>query len=119
MSKPAKSVFYFGIYLILMGIMLMTIPNTLLGIFRLPATHEVWIRVVGLLAVALGYYYMYAGKYELTNFIRWTTHTRPLVIVVFTVFVLLGFGHPILILFGAIDLAGAAWTFIALKNGSS
>jgi hypothetical protein len=38
------------------------------------------------------------------------------VIIFFTVFVLLGLGHPSLIFFGVADLLGAIWTALALRN---
>ena len=57
MSKAALSMFIFGIYVILFGIILMVVPNALLAIFGLPATTEVWVRVVGMLVFLIGYLY--------------------------------------------------------------
>jgi len=51
MSNSAKSVFVFGIYISVLGIAFMTIPNALLGLFGFPATNEVWIRVAGMIRV--------------------------------------------------------------------
>jgi uncharacterized membrane protein YesL len=56
------------------------------------------------------------GLYDLRPFIRWTTYDRPTVIVVFTIFVVLGMVKPMLILFGAIDLLGAVWTWLELRS---
>ena len=121
MSKTAKTIFYFGIYIILLGLILMVIPNVLLTIFTIPATTEVWIRVVGMLVFLLGYYYIRAARNEegMTKFFRWTVHTRSSVIVFFIIFVALGFVKPILILFGVIDLFGAIWTGITLRSSTS
>lgn len=56
MSKSARSVFIFGLYLGVLGIILLVTPNFLLGVFQLPSTNEVWIRVVGMLLFLLGIY---------------------------------------------------------------
>lgn len=121
MSRAAKSIFYFGIYVILLGLILVLIPNFLLNIFNVPETDEVWIRVVGMLIIFIGYYYIRAATKEegMTKFFRWTVHTRSLVIVYFIIFALLNLVKPTLILFGGIDLIGAIWTGLALRSSSS
>lgn len=118
MSRAAKSVFVFGIYVISLGVFLVVAPNVLLKIFNIPETSEVWIRVVGMLVLIIGYYYVRAATNEegLTKFFRWTIFARSTVIVFFTVFVLLNYVKPILILFGVFDLAGAIWTALALRS---
>ncbi|HEX7567003.1 MAG TPA: hypothetical protein VF355_00400 [Anaerolineaceae bacterium] len=42
MSKPAVSIFVFGIYLELLGLVLMTAPNLILNLPGMPSTGEVW-----------------------------------------------------------------------------
>lgn len=44
----------FGIYLIGLALVLMTIPNTLLAVFGIASTQENWIRVVGMLSGRIG-----------------------------------------------------------------
>jgi hypothetical protein len=116
MSKGARSVFVFGIYLAGLGIVLLVAPNFLLELFFLPSTTEVWVRVVGMLVLFLGFYYTQAARKELTDFIRWTMYPRATVILFFTTFVLLGFAKPPLILFGVADLLGVVWTGLALRT---
>ncbi len=116
MSNSARSVLVFGLYLVVLGIVLLVAPNFLLRIFLLPGTTEVWIRVVGMLALILGFYCIQAARKETTDFFRWTVYARPTVIVFFAVFVLLGFASPPLILFGGVDLLGAIWTGLALRT---
>ncbi len=118
MSRAARSVFFFGIYILLLGVVLIVSPNVLFKFFKVQETTEVWIRIVGVMVLLIGYYYVRAATNEkgLTKFFRWTIYTRSSVIVFFTVFVLLNFVSPILILFGVIDLAGAIWTALALRS---
>ena len=116
MSKGARSVFVFGLYLAVLGIALLVAPNFLLEMFFLPSTTEVWVRVAGMLVLFLGFYYTQAARKELTDFIRWTMYPRSTVIFFFAAFVLLGFAKPPLILFGAVDLLGVIWTALALRS---
>ena len=119
MSHPAKSVFVFAIYLIVLGVTLLFIPNVLLGVFDFPETTEVWIRVVGMLLVLLAFYYINAARKELNAFFKWTVYARSSVIVFFLVFVLMDLAQPILLLFGVIDLLAAIWTGLALRSPKS
>lgn len=116
MSKPAVSVFVFGIYAACLACMLLIAPNVLLGLFRIPATTDVWIRIVGMLLLYLGGYYMLAARTEAVAFFRLSVWLRMSVIAFFGVFVLLGVAPPVLLLFGAVDFAMAAWTWGALRN---
>ncbi len=115
MSKAARSVWVFSIYLFVLGFVLVVVPNTLLSLFGLAETTDVWVRVVGMLVVILGYYYMTAASSESTAVIRATVVGRCAVLVFFVAFVLLEFAPPILTLFGVIDAAAAAWTGFALR----
>ena len=114
MSKAARSVWVFSIYLFILGVVLVVVPNVLLGPFGFPETNEVWVRVVGMLVVILGYYYMTAARSESTAVIRATVVGRSAVLVFFIAFVVMGYAPPALILFGVIDAVAAAWTGRAL-----
>ena len=116
MSKSALSMFVFGLYAAVLGIMLIVVPNFLIKTIARTSTTEVWIRVAGLLLVYLGFYYTQAARKEMTDFFRWTVYTRSTVIVFFAAFVLLGFARPPLVMFGVIDLLGAIWTGLALRS---
>jgi hypothetical protein len=116
MSNSARSVFVFGLYLAVLGIVLLVAPNVLLGMFLLPDATDVWVRVAGMLVLFLSFYYTQAARKNLTDFFQWTVYVRATVIVFFTIFVLLGFANPPLILFAVVDLLGAIWTGLALRS---
>ena len=116
MSKGARSLFVFSIYLFILGAILILIPNFLLSIFAFPETNEVWIRVLGLVIFILGFYYFQASKSEMKDFFQWTVYARASVIIFFIIFVLLGFASPVLILFGFIDAVAALWTHLSLRS---
>jgi len=119
MSSSARSVFVFGIYLLLIGLGFLIVPNTMLGLFGIPATSEPWIRVVGMLLLLLAFYYTQAARVELTDFFRWTVPARASVIVFFAAFVLLGYAPAALIMFGVVDLLGAIWTWLSLRSSKT
>jgi hypothetical protein len=116
MSKAAVSVFAFAIYLFVLGPVLVVVPNALLTVFGIPETGEVWIRVVGMLVVFLGLYYVVGARNELVPFMRATVYGRFGVLTFFIAFVALGLAPPILVLFGVIDAAGAVWTASAIRR---
>ena len=116
MSAAAKTIFYFAIYLAGLGLILLIVPNTLLSLFKIPATSEVWIRVVGMLVLILAFYYWNVVKSNLITFIRWSVPARAVVILFFTAFVLLKMAVPNLIMFGVVDLLAALWTRQALSK---
>ena len=115
MSKAARSLWAFGVYLVALGLFLLIAPNTLIGWFGLPETGDVWIRVVGMLIVLLAYYDIQAARTEAMAFFRWSVVARATVILFFAGFVVAGLVRPILLLFGGVDLAAAMWTALALR----
>ena len=118
MSKAAFTIRAFGYYLIVLGIALVAVPNLLLGLFMMPATNEVWIRVVGVLVFNIGIYYLYAAKCEATDFFRASVFTRTLVLVAFAAFALAGLAKPMLVGFGLVDFLGGLWTWRTLKRSA-
>ncbi len=119
MSRTATSVFVFAVYLYLLGFILVVTPGTLLRLFRFPAADGLWIRVVGMLVIILGFYYSHAARAELRPFFVWTVIGRVSVLLFFMAFVVAGFAPPVLILFGVIDFAAAMWTLLAIRSESS
>ena len=53
MTHAAKSVLVFGVYLTLVGATLLFIPNVFLTVIGVENTSEVWIRLSGILLMAL------------------------------------------------------------------
>jgi hypothetical protein len=119
MSRAAKSLFVFGLYLCVLGPFLLLFPNVLLGFFGAPETNEVWIRLNGMFIICLAFFYILAARNELTPFIRWTVPARVAVIFYLTAFVILFHAPKALLLFGLVDLLSAMWTFIALKRDAA
>jgi hypothetical protein len=119
MSRSAMSVFVFSIYLYILGFVLVVTPDTLLRIFSFPETDGLWVRVVGMLVIILGFYYSHAARAEMKPFFVWTVIGRTSVLLFFIAFVIAGIAPPALILFGTIDFAAAMWTLIAMRSDAA
>jgi hypothetical protein len=116
MSTPAKTIYYFALYLVAAGLTLLLFPTVPLRILELEIEGLAWIRILGMLVLVFAYYYLNLARSEFTSFFRWTVHTRSLVPLFFAAFILLTGMKPILMLFALGDLAGGLWTAWALRN---
>jgi deazaflavin-dependent oxidoreductase (nitroreductase family) len=115
MSRAATSVLAWGIYLVLLGPVMMIEPNVLLRPVGVPETTEVWIRMLGMLLFLLAVYYILAVRAELTPLFRWSVWVRAAVLPILVLFTVAGLAPPIILAIGFIDLSGAIWTAVALR----
>lgn len=115
MSPAARSVQFFGGYLLGLGVLLVLTPALVLMPAGLPAPQEVWIRVAGMLVVLLGVYYLVAARSECRPIIQATVWVRASVPLCFAGFVATGLAPAALLLFALPDVAGAIWTARALR----
>jgi len=116
MSKAATSVLVFGVYMVLLGLVLLVVPNALLRPFGFAATTEVWIRIVGVLVLCLAFYYVRAARREMIEFFGWTVIVRTFVFLALAALVAVKLAAPPLVVFGSIDLLGAIWTAVSLRQ---
>jgi len=114
MSASAISLYVFGIYVIIVGIGFIFIPNTILPLLKFPKTSEPWIRVIGILVAVLGFYYIIAAQNELTLFFWASVVARFAILIGFILLVVTKKAQPMLIGFGIIDAAGGLWTLLTL-----
>ena len=115
MNPTDLSVFVFGIILVAVhGFGFLVIPNTVLRMFKLPETKEVWIRILGFIIGLLGAYYIVAGLNHLTAFAWATVFGRFAVLLFLVIISALKMTKATIILFGIIDAAGAVWTLLTL-----
>ena len=115
MSYPAKTVFVFGLYMLVLCIPLLFAPNLLLTLLGFEPTSEVWVRVLGQLVLYLGIYYVLAARWESRQFMAATVPVRASVILFFATFVVAGLVPPMLLVMAVPDLIGAIWTWRALR----
>lgn len=101
----------------LAGLFLLIFPDILLGFAGLSTSGSVVVRLLGMMLIFYGYYYIRAGIIgeKMIGFFWWTVHTRFSAIVFLSVLVLLNLAPPVIIAFGAVDLSGAIWTLAELR----
>ncbi|MDR9366748.1 MAG: hypothetical protein RI575_15535 [Balneolaceae bacterium] len=116
MSRSAISVLVYGIFLAFNGIMLLFVPNALLTPLGIEPTFEVWVRLSGILLMAISVYYFLAARYEIIVIMKATAFIRFTIIFFFSAFALLDFVSPNIIIISVIDLLGGIWTYVMLKN---
>lgn len=114
MSKAARSIQVWSIYVLIVGAGLAVIPNLILSTLGVAETDEVWIRVLGVVVVALALYYWDAARHETRDFFVASVLGRLFVVASLVVFWLTGAAWQLL-LFAALEAAGALWTFSALR----
>lgn len=90
-------------------------PNLLLRLFNVAETNEIYLRIVGMMLVYLGIYYIDAARANNQLFMKRSVQLRILSVFIFSGFALSGMGPQILFLFAFADLAGALWTWKAMK----
>lgn len=119
MSKAAISVFIFGCYIMVNAFVLLAAPNLMLSTLGLEPTREPWLRLLGLMTLALSVYYIQAAREEITAFFRLTMWGRFIILIGTIVLAGAGLIPPVIVLFGVIDAAGAVWTGAALRARSA
>ena len=116
MSYAAKTIFIFGLYMVITGLVLLIVPEVLFNVADHPTPPDVMSRIAGMLLLLFSYMYFRSALDEVTQFFHWTVHMRPFIIVFLIVFYLLDLASPIIITFGVIDLVGALWTWWAIRK---
>lgn len=116
MQSPAFTIKVFGVYGALTGVGLLLSPNLVLGLFGFAPAVEIWIRVVGALALILGYYYWQCGTAGATAFFRATIPGRIGFCALCAGLVVAADAPLPLLLFGVVDVLGAGWTYVALRR---
>lgn len=119
MHPASNSIKYFGLYALVTGVGLVLAPALVLAPLGIPAPTEVWIRVVGALAIPLGVYYWACGSANVVAFFRATIPGRLLFVATMVLLIAIYSAPLQLLLFAAIDLAGAAWTWVGLRKAAA
>lgn len=115
MSHAARSVLAFGVYLEVLGLGLLLVPDPMLALFGQPPSTEPWLRVVGIVVLILGLYYLSAAVSGVSAFYRWTVWGRPLAAAILVVLAATRLAPAFVLILAAVDVAAALWTWLALR----
>ena len=120
MKKSATSVFVWGVYAVLTGMIFLLVPNLPLALLGLGETQEVYPRLLGAAITMLGYYYLRAARQEsMAPLYAWSVHARLGLAGVIIVLTILGLAKPAMLGFAVTELAGSLWTASALRAEGS
>jgi hypothetical protein len=115
MSRSGRSLVGFGFYGMVMGTGLLVAPDQMLDFLRTARTSEHWIRLLGVSAIVLGFYYVIAGRHELTVIIRASLWGRIAMAAGFSALVALTIAPVLLLGIAGNELLGVLWTTLALR----
>ena len=119
MSRTSVSVMAFSVYIGILGLVFVFVPNPLLATLGLPLAEDYWILIAGMLLIGLSAYYAFSAHQNLVSFMRLTAMMRLLILPYFLVLVSIKKAPPPILILGAIDMLFAIWTFIALRLDQS
>ena len=116
MSKSGATLFYFGCYVVIMGILFLSIPASFVAANQLPPIPDGWARVIGLLSLVIGTYDILCGRYDVRLFIQWSVYVRFAFAFGMLVLVITSQMPSMALILGCIDALAAIWTLWALKS---
>lgn len=117
--KKANTAMYAQIlYMVGMGTGLLFIPTLILPMFGFEAPQEIWVRVLGALALLLSVYYYICVKGAYEPFYRASIYGRYAFCAVLAIFGLLKMTQPGIFVFAAVETALAAWAHWGLHQSS-
>ncbi len=115
-NRVNTSIFIFGAYSLIMGIVLLFIPGLVLPLVGLPLSEEPWIHLLGFILMSSSYYYIRSAIDKNSHFARYTTHTRFAAPLVVAFLVITGKADWHFISFGVLDGLGGLWTWHELNK---
>lgn len=116
MNRANKSILIFGIYSLVMGIVLLFIPHYILPKLNLPVSGEPWLNLLGFVLMCSSYYYIRSAFSDNTQFAVYTTHTRFAAPLAVAYLILSGKSDWHFLSFGIIDGLSGLWTLYELKK---
>jgi hypothetical protein len=114
MSSAARSLFAVGSGLIALGLLFAVVPALALPVLGLESAAEPAVRILGVVVAAIGGYYVTAAGAEDLTLFRASVLVRSLVGTGFLLLIVFGVAHAGLLVFVALEYAGAMWTGSAL-----
>ncbi len=116
MTKSAKSLFYFGIYVLVTGVTLCFIPDKFISILKLPEIPISWARFIGFLTIIIGSYDILSGRNNVKPLIKASIYLRLFFFLGVLFLFFSGQMTKEILPIGVIDLIGAIWTALAINT---
>ncbi|MFK7982985.1 MAG: hypothetical protein AB8G86_23600 [Saprospiraceae bacterium] len=114
MDAAALSIYAFGIYEMIAGLGFLCFPNLILSFFKIEKTVEPWIRMVGILAILIGFYHFKIGQLAIIQLYWVTIYARIGFICSIIGLVSTKQAPSQLILFSIASILSTIWTYFTL-----
>jgi hypothetical protein len=114
-SKTRLSIMVWGYYLVMMGLLLIVIPQQILMVMGFETATELWPRMTGLLSTVLGLYYLMIVYYRIQILYRWKIAGHLIGIITMIVLFSTDNAPSAIIPTAVTELVAAIWTVISLK----
>ncbi|MDO9091878.1 MAG: hypothetical protein Q7U99_04425 [Rubrivivax sp.] len=114
-TPGSRSLQVFGLYLCGTGALLLLAPAVLLAPLDLPVPQDVWIHILGVVALALGFSDLMAAREGGVSLLRASVWRRALAGVALLALVLAAMAPAAVLLFALVDMAAAVWTALAMR----
>lgn len=111
------SLLVFGCYALIMGLVLLLVPEKVLPYFMFTESSGTWVHVLGFVLCCSAYYFIWAGRSGNKGFARLTVHTRLASPLVMLALLTWGKVDHMVLLFGIVDALGGVWTAATLWLG--
>ncbi len=116
LDAASRSVQVFGWYLCATGLALLITPALVLLPLQLPLPQDVWIRLLGIVALALGCTDLVSARAGVPLLVRASVWRRVGAGLLMLVLTAIAVAPPAVALLAAVDLAAAGWTALALRR---
>ncbi len=116
MNPACRTIFLFGFYPLLAGLSMIIAPALPLQMMGWPVEGLDWIRMLGVVTMIVGYYYLQLGANDVLTFCRYSAQMRLVIPFVFVLLVLVFNMNPLYIALTAVDFLGGVWTWSALRK---
>ncbi len=116
MTNVITTIRAFGVYLLIIGLILIGYPHFLGVLLNIPLEAEPWLRPLGVALLALSYYYFRAALANNREFFGWSVEVRVGQFMLFILITSLGLLSPLILIVSGFEFATAVWTWFALKE---
>lgn len=116
MNPACRTIYLFGFYPLIAGLSMIIAPALPLQILGWPIEGLDWIRMLGVVTMIVGYYYLQLGRNDVLTFCKYSAQMRLLIPLVFTGMVFAFGMDPLYIALTAVDFLGGVWTWNALRK---
>ena len=114
MGAANISILVWGAYIILLGIGMLLFPNKVLPLFKYEKPKDQWIHVLGLIVIALGYYYIWFAIHDVREFFIITVWARYAVAAGYLVLIFTRKAQKVLLTTAVVEAGSATWTLLVL-----